>query len=439
MICEYSTLAPAPIRITGHKHTAVPLIVSALALRSVHLSNVPDIADTRLLGAILREGGARVHAADGGLAIDTTEFSQPAIPERLSLPIHGAVYLLPTVLGRLGRVHLAACGGCQIGSADGAGARPMHHMISVLARFGGHCEATADGIRGHSDGLVGCDVDIMEYSDEADVLTGPLVSGATKTAILAALAATGPTTIRHPYPKPDVTELLALAAVHGYAVHRHRDEDAVTLEPPAAGASRTTEPSGFRLISDLSQVMTYVCVAVWFRIPLQITLADADKVKAGLGPELLLLEQMGVQCRFDADGLTVMPPSRLRSVDIEVTSIGIYSDHQPFFALMLLGGDRPATIRERVWKDRFDYVPQLCKLGARIDSHRDHVVIHPSTLRAEQPITLEATDLRSAVVLLLAGLTVRADVRVRGIEHLVRGYESFCDDLARLGARLRPA
>jgi len=435
MIVEHSQLRSGRVRITGHKHTAVPLIASAITLGRVVLTNVPVIRDTTVLTEILVRSGASVTRHRDRLEIDTTSSSRIEVPQELSSTVHGSLYLVAPVLGRWGRMEFTGrSGGCMIGDRSRDGARPTSHIRSVLSRFGAAFETCGEGFRGQASGLAGCDVDVMDYSDDADVLTGPLVSGATKTAILAAMSGIGTTRIRHPYPKPDAMELLDFASRYGFDVRRTQDEvviHSLRSRCPAA----PVQP--FRVISDLSQIITFICASVWCGVKMTLELTDADQVRLGLGEELRILQQMGIRLEWRPEGVDCIPPSRLRSVDIDVTSVGIYSDHQPFFALMLLKGDRPARIRERVWRDRFTYAPALAKLGARLELQDDALIVHPSTLRAPGRVTLEAHDLRTAAVLLLAALSAEGDVYLKGTDHLQRGYEGLIDDLRALGASFR--
>ncbi|PID38059.1 MAG: hypothetical protein CSA65_08970 [Proteobacteria bacterium] len=76
---------------------------------------------------------------------------------------------------------------------------------------------------------------------------------------------------------------------------------------------------------------------------------------------------MGVEFHWTPTSVQATAPPRLRAIDIEVTSVGIYSDHQPLFALLFTRADGPGRIRERVWATRFDYVDELQAFGVKAD------------------------------------------------------------------------
>jgi UDP-N-acetylglucosamine 1-carboxyvinyltransferase len=300
----------------------------------------------------------------------------------------------------------------------------MEHMIRILQAFGGQFEERRGWLCGHAS------LNIMHFSDSRSLLTGPLVSGATKTAILGALGVRegGHSTVLHPYTKPDVTQLLAFLRTQGASVID--EENGFRLS--AKSGTADLDSASFTLISDLSEIITFIALAVVMRVPLRIDGVTTNHVRPGLAAELELLERMGVELAWTEDYLLVFPPERISSVDIEVTSVGIYSDHQPFFALMLLCGDGPARIQERVWASRFAYARELIKLGAQIEIGDGEILIYPSRLRQFEG-TLVATDLRGAAALVIAACMVAAPVTVAGLNHLQRGYSSLLSTIAALG------
>ncbi|MGF6813115.1 UDP-N-acetylglucosamine 1-carboxyvinyltransferase [Paraburkholderia sp. Clong3] len=427
-------LRPIELTVGGYKHATVGLIALAIALaRPVMLSNVPDIEDVMVLSQIIRDGGGIATWDNGVLQLDTRDFWPGEIPESLSKRAHGVLYLLPALLGRFGHVRLGESGGCALDGSGSGPQRPLHHMMSVLERFGARFRQHGHTIDGEADRLVACEIDCMAYSERADLLTGPLVSGATKTAMLAgACAHGGETRIRHYYPKPDVLELLAFLEQAGLGV-RFEGKD-IVIRPAASGAAGG-QPLRHHVVSCVSEVMTYVALAQHCRLPLTLTGLTGARLRNGLAAELALLDVMGVRLDWSEDTLVIHPVERLHSCDIDVTSVGIYSDHQPFFALMLLRGDRPARIREFVWKARFSYASELCRLGARIVEEGRSVTILPSSLDVGGQ-TVAASDLRAAAVLVLAALTVPGGTFVRNVQHLGRGYPNLLAVLRGMGASI---
>ena len=420
------------VTVGGYKHSLVPIVAaSALSSSPIKLRNIPEIEEAYVLAAILNECGASVQFSQNDMTIAVEDLKQWDIPSELSWKIHGSLYLIPTYLGRLGKVRFADSGGCQIGEPGKSGKRPIQHMLSVMERFGATFEWHDGLLWGETSKLHACEIDIMDYSDRHDLLTGPLVSGATKTAILAAVACEDRSIIYNPYPKPDVTELVSFLRKCGHKI----DKDSKTISITPSLTEKSLDCITYDLMSDISEVMTYITISVYLGQSLQIAPISVPEVKAGLQEELRLLQLMGIDLNWGVNSLEINPPRHINSIDIEVTSIGIYSDHQPFFALMLLRGDKPSYIREHVWKHRFDYALELKKLGADMHIKDDTLYIVPSHLQGEN-IHLYGRDLRAAAVLLISALSVENTIYVHGIEHLSRGYANLIQTLETLGTKI---
>jgi UDP-N-acetylglucosamine 1-carboxyvinyltransferase len=427
-------LSSNSIRVGGFKHALVSIVAGCVAQRGrLHLRNVPSIRETEILSRLLTSIGAYVdRCCSDELRIDCSTIDRCDVDAGLSAEIHGSLYLIPSLLVAMGRVRFETAGGCLIGDSANLGARPTHHILSVLKMFGATFRVENALLIGEVDALQHCEIDIMDYSDKRDLLTGPLVSGATKTAVIASLGASKLTTIRNPYWKPDVVELVKCIsnAGHGTEWKSNSLEIAGRAFPPERRWSEHC------LISDLSEIITFIAFSVMSGVSVGIEGLAVDAVRQGIAPELDLLERMEVPIVWLENGLRIDPPRVVRSVDIDVTSVGIYSDHQPFFALMLMRGSRPAYIREHVWKSRFDYARELKKLGAIISIRDGEILIYPSHLRPTHE-TLVARDLRAAAALLIAGVSTRGHFQLSGAEHLERGYSNLIQNLSAFGAQLQ--
>ncbi|MGW7574921.1 hypothetical protein [Streptomyces sp. NPDC054765] len=423
------------IRVPGFKHAFVTVLAGALTGRSpVTLDNCPDIEETRVLLALARSFGARVRGDGRTVSVDPSGLTEHALDPQLVDRIHGAVYLLPALLARFGRVRLPAAGGCRIGDAT-SGARPVHQYAEVLQRFGAEVVTGQDGsLTVCADRLTACEVDLRDWTADRALRTGPLYSGATKMAILTAASAQGTTRLRHPYPKPDVTDLVRLLDATGRPARYTPEGDLLIEGRPDGGHGR---PVRHVLVSDLIEVVTWATVAALTGGSVRLTGLTPGRLAAGLAPEIAVARDMGLSWHPTSESLVLTgePPSA--GVDITVASHGIYSDSQPFFMLLATLGPGVSHIRETVWRRRFTHVPELRRLGADIEVTDARARVRGGCPPRRPGQSVVGRDLRSAAALLLAALAVPGPVRVHGAEHLVRGYEDLVADLVRLGAQIR--
>ncbi len=429
ILIKKSKLNNSNININGYKHAAVSLIALATAYNNDYeFENIPDIEDTYMLINILKSIGKNVTYKNKKLRIYKSKINSFIIPNKFSEKIHGSIYLIPAILGVKKRVVICKSGGCQIGNFKTDSSRPVHHMIDVMSKFGAKFNKLDNGdILGNLKEYKHTSIDIMDYSDEKDKLTGPCVSGATKTALLCSLNVNyGITYIHNPYLKPDVTELLTVMKKLGFEVLIK--DNCIIIKPPLKKRRSVIKHD---VISDITEIITYISLAVYCKIQLTLNNISTNRVFKGLKSELIYLEEMGIKLKFYNDKIIIPVVNNVKSINIDVFSTGIYSDSQPFFALMLLRADNKSIIREHVWKNRFKYALQMNKLGLNLTISENELLIIPGL-----PVlggTLVATDLRAAAVLIIFALMCEEEVKIIGISHLKRGYSNLFDNLRKIG------
>jgi len=112
---------------------------------------------------------------------------------------------------------------------------------------------------------------------------------------------------------------------------------------------------------------------------------------------------------------------------------GFPTDMQAQFMALMSVAEGAAMVTETIFENRFMHVPELNRMGARINVHGASAIIRgvPGGLSGA-PVM--ATDLRASVSLVLAGLAARGETMVNRVYHLDRGYEAVEQKLAACGA-----
>ena len=100
-------------------------------------------------------------------------------------------------------------------------------------------------------------------------------------------------------------------------------------------------------------------------------------------------------------------------------------------ALMAVA-DGAAMVTETIFENRFMHVPELNRMGARINVHGTSAIVRGVPALSGAPVM--ATDLRASVSLVLAGLAARGETVVNRVYHLDRGFEAVEQKLAACGA-----
>jgi UDP-N-acetylglucosamine 1-carboxyvinyltransferase len=420
------------VRVSGFKHSLVTVIGAACAARApLVIANCPDLAETSVLAEMINGLGGTAHRGTGSLIVDAGEMSGNGLLDGPANQIHGSVYLVPGVLGRTGEAALPTDGGCQIGDERG-GRRPVEQYLSVLERFGAHVDAAARRPVIRARRLTGCEIDLLDYTTNRPLRTGPLYSGACKMAILCAAVAHGTSVLHNLYPKPDVTDLVTVLRDFGADIETTLTGSLIVHGRGPDGLDR---PVLHTLLPDLIEVVTWICAGTLLAgDELRIGGTGMPRALAALRPEREVFERMGVELGSTADELVVRRAESLRRTDLVVTSPGVYSDSHPFFALLATLADGTTSITETVWTKRFGYANGLTALGAEIAQHAGAVSVTGPRPPRVAGQTVHAPDLRAAAVLVLAALRVDGRTTVSGVHHLARGYPDFAGALRSLGA-----
>ncbi|MGH7868340.1 MAG: UDP-N-acetylglucosamine 1-carboxyvinyltransferase, partial [Candidatus Dormibacteraceae bacterium] len=190
------------IPISGSKNASLPLLSACLLTpEPITLTNVPRLADTRLMGEILTALGAEVIGSGEEMRVRAGVVSSEVSAE-LAGKLRGSIVLLGALLARVGRVRLPLPGGDEIG------ARRIGEHLRALRALGASIEELPDGILATAPrGLSGAQI----------VLDLPTVTG-TENIMLAASLAQGQTEIHNAAREPHVQDLARLLKSMGARV-----------------------------------------------------------------------------------------------------------------------------------------------------------------------------------------------------------------------------
>ncbi len=431
LVVKKTKLSNCNIDISGYRHSSNLLIAATIILPSISITlhNVPNLLDTTLLVEIMQILGASCSYHNKVFSADTNMLSDHKIPKDLSEQIHGSLYLMPALLARFGKCVFGKSGGCQIGSQTQGYERPVEHVLDVMINFGASVKYLGDEIVVEAAKLNATTIDMNNYAYIDDQVMGPLTSGATKTAILLALSIEeGVTVILNPFLKSETIDLLRFAKLLGFKV----DYDSSKIE-----ISYDNLPSNldYKVISDPSEIITYMCIAGYHEIELCLTNITLERTWPILTPELGLFNKIGLDYRIDSHNVIVKGGAELVAVDIEITPYGICTDHHPLLVALMLKANGASKITEHVWYDRFNYITEAEKFCVSLKRDENSVSILPSKLCHAQEIIV-CPDLRAAALLMILALDAPGSNVLANSHHLNRGYVNFVSNLKKMNAHI---
>jgi UDP-N-acetylglucosamine 1-carboxyvinyltransferase len=397
------------IPISGAKNAALPLMaVGLLSDGPLTLTNAPDLADVATMAGLLAHHGLSVSRDTNARSITISGAATDLeAPYDLVRKMRASVLVLGPLLARHGRARVSLPGGCAIGT------RPVDLHLKALEQMGAEIEITAGYIEARAPGgLKGARIIFPQVS-----------VGATENILMAAALARGQSEIMNAAREPEITDLAAClmrmgARIEGIGTDRLLVEGVASL-----GAA--THP----IIADRIEAGTFACAAAITGGSLLLQGARFDH----LGAVTRTLREAGVDVAEEAGGLRVTRSNGLRGADVMTEPFpGFATDMQAQFMALMCVADGASMITETIFENRFMHVPELSRMGARINFHGASAIVRGVKKLSGAPVM--ATDLRASVSLILAGLAAEGETIVNRVYHLDRGYERVEAKLAAVGA-----
>ncbi|WP_419729463.1 UDP-N-acetylglucosamine 1-carboxyvinyltransferase [Lichenicola sp.] len=398
------------IPIGGAKNSALKLLVAGLLTHErVVLSNVPRIDDITTMRQLLAGHGIAVEDVDdSGHTISVGgDITNTEAPYDIVSKMRASILVLGPLLARCGEARVSLPGGCAIGT------RPVDMHLKGLEALGAEIRLE----RGYIDaraprGLVGTQI-VLPFASV----------GATENLLMAATLAQGRTEIVNSAREPEIGDLIACLVSMGARIS---DDGAGTIVIDGVKSLHGTHHS---VVSDRIECGTYACA---------VGIAGGDVRLVGgraahLGAVVRSLEQAGVEVTQEGDAMRVRRSGRLVGVDIMTEPYpGFPTDMQAQFMALLSVAEGASMMTETIFENRFMHVPELNRMGARINVHGASAIIRGVPSLSGAPVM--ATDLRASFSLILAGLAASGETVLNRVYHLDRGYEAVERKLSGVGA-----
>lgn len=402
------------VKIGGSKNAALPcLAASILSNESVTIENVPIISDVNVMIDILRSLNVKVNCDITGrkVNIDASNLSSFEIPHHLSSLMRGSMLLLGSLLARNRRVRMHGYGGCQIGS------RPINLHLKAFNLLGAKVKGTAKLI------------EIMAEELRGNVIRLDFPSvGATENAIMAACFAKGQTVIINAAIEPEIINLMDMLKAMGACVDVDVVERIITI-------GHSEELGGVKhvLIPDRIEAGTYAVAAAIIRGTLLLRDVNIEHLKEIINK----LRSMNVCVEeLDKETLEIFPKrARLKGIELITAPYpGFPTDMQPQFTSLATTASGITSILETIYDDRLHHVPELKKMGAKIDLRGRKIIVKgPAGLSGTR---VQAKDIRGGVALVLAGLRAKGTTVICNAQRINRGYENIVEKLRNVNAKI---
>ena len=147
------------------------------------------------------------------------------------------------------------------------------------------------------------------------------------------------------------------------------------------------------------------------------------------------LKEMGCELQIGKNEIILKAPKKLKPVDIKTLPYpGFPTDMQSITAAALSVAKGTSIIVENIFENRYKYMNELKKMGAKITIEGRTAII--KGVRRLNKANVKATDLRGGAALIVAGLNAKGRTSIENIEYVLRGYENLDKKLKSLGAKI---
>ena len=395
--------------VSGSKNASLPILASTILNAGItKLYNVPNIRDTKITQEILKFLGCKVKKTKDKIEIDSKNIIKKEIPEHLMHQMRSTVILAGAILGRFKEVMFSYPGGCDIG------ARPIDLHLKSFEKLGINILENAGFIICKCDKIIGANID----------LDFPSV-GATENIILASVYAEGVTNITNAAMEPEIADLATCLNKMGAKI-----DGAGTSNIKITGVKKLKDIS-YNIMPDRIEAGSLLCMTAITGGKIKLNNVIPDHIS----PVLNKLEECGCKVKKEKRTVFLEAPKRLKAVDIKTMPYpGFPTDMQSVFASMLTVSRGTSIVVENIFENRYKYMSELKKMGAKITIEGKTAVI--KGVRKLSGTKVMSTDLRGGAALVTAGLVAKGKTEITNIEYILRGYEGLDKKLRNLGANI---
>jgi UDP-N-acetylglucosamine 1-carboxyvinyltransferase len=400
------------IEVRGSKNAAAPIIAATLlTTEPCTLSNVPLIEDIFKLLEILKSMGSQVEwLAERTVRITNKNIDPATMNFDLVKKIRMSILLLGPLSARFDRFRLYHPGGCVLG------ARSVDTHMDALKRFGVVIAKEESVYDVDASGRKSGTIILKEFSVTA-----------TENAMMLAAGTSGTTVIKIAACEPHVQDLghflQALGVkIEGLGTHT------ITIESWANLHGATYE-----IIPDPIEAANFLALGAILRSDIVVKHAREEHLELALEK----MREFGVNFEILSDGIRVIPCEKLVSPGKIKTEIypGIPTDSQTVFGVMAALSEGETLLHDPLFEARFNYVPELEKMGATITVLNPHQALMKGNAKL-RGTTMRSYDLRAGMSLIIAALAATGTSIIEQIEQVDRGYEKIEERLQGIGAKI---
>ncbi len=410
LIIEGPATLKGSVHISRAKNAYLPILAGVLlSEKPVHLRHLPKLRDINTMIRLLEKLGVKVTRGEKLTTFDSSNITSLEATYELVKTMRASILVLGPLLARFKRAKVSLPGGCAIG------ARPIDIHLSNFEKMdakilleGGYVEATTNQLRG-----------------KTLTLKFPSV-GATENLMMGAVLAEGKTVIKNAALEPEIDDLAHFLMAMGAKIEGVGTSE-ITIHGVKQSELREFE---YEAIGDRIEASTYLIAAIATNS--EITITGSNPVH--LDSVIETLREMGAQIET-APNTIIVKKGALKACKIDTAPYpGFPTDVQAQMIALATQAEGASIITEHIFENRFMHVPELLRLGAKIELKGNSAIVTGKSDLKGAPVM--CTDLRASAALIIAALAAKGKTEILRVYHLDRGYEVLDQKLRNLGVKI---
>ncbi|MEK9178840.1 MAG: UDP-N-acetylglucosamine 1-carboxyvinyltransferase, partial [Patescibacteria group bacterium] len=398
------------------------------------LHNVPRIRDVMALVDIVNHLGGEAKFIDDHTVTVENRLTKFHIPFEFAARTRVSFMLLAPLLKTFGKASVPNPGGCRLG------ARPVDRLAYTAERIGAKVEYNSN------DGYYYI---TLSKPHAAVIKFAKITHTGTELAIMNTVFVKGISTIKNAALEPEIDDMIEFFNKAGAEIVRQGNNIVVNGVSELLGVDMTVQ-------FDRNEAVSYIILSALFNGGIVVKNVSAPDIAFFLNK----FQKAGFtyENNKEANEFRIKVPKIIKPVNVETAPHpGFITDWQPMWALLMAHAKGESKIHETVFENRFGYVEELRKFGAKISYYDPHVfdpdVVYQFNISHVNTTLLQAicihgptklhngivkmTDIRAGACLVMAALLASGESMVSGAEQIERGYEDLISKLRALGADIR--
>lgn len=413
----------------GAKNEALQVICATLLTPDeVTINNIPDIADVNNLIELISNMGVKVnrlsrHSCTFKAESINFDYLHTQEYRTKSSNLRGSIMLIGPILARFGKALIPQPGGDKIGR------RRLDTHFEGLVRLGAEFNYDAENrlYNVSRQELKGC----YMLLDEASV-TG------TANIIMAAVTATGTTTIYNAACEPYIQQLCKMLCSMGADINGIGSNLLTINGVKSLGGCTHT------ILPDMIEVGSFIGMAAMTGSDL--TIKNVSIKDLGMIPDSF--RKLGIKLEVNGDDIHIPSQERLKIesyIDGSIMTIadapwpGLTPDLLSVMLVVATKAKGSVLIHQKMFESRLFFVDKLIDMGAKIilcDPHRATIIGMGDEFHL-RAATMSSPDIRAGIALLIAAMSAEGVSTIHNIDQIDRGYERIDERLNALGAKIK--